>query len=296
MKPAATTLIVLLHLLAAAGQAPGSAAARWQLASALEKEGRAGPAQDAYWAAYLTAPVGDAMQSRAREALLRLDARWQALFDVEKERGAEWAKLEKSLKPKAGITAGQLVALWRRAPIMKEEPWASTRDPLADLEKVVIGWQGGKTRGKGGVACLDMPVRQRAELAGKTVVVEAIEVLVEGDAASADAEVEVTAQVGAGAVTWGKPGEDPKSPVWVNVRRLGRKGEAGEPAALWARYYPARALGIGTPLVDGRMRGAAGELKLAKPLAASVRVESLAPQSHIRIKRVGLTLYLREIR
>lgn len=284
------------RLRAAVAAKPASAELRWQLAQALTKAGLKRDAQRACWAAYLLADKKQPLRSQAREALLRLDKRWQALFDLEKQQAAGWKKLARELRTDGGPTPEQIAALWSRVALVIDEEWNSTRDPLADFSKLIFQWKGNKLLGKGGVPLLDMPARQRNGFAGRTVVVEALEITIEGNTYSKEPELEVTAQVGTGEVKWGKPGEDPKAPVWVHARRLGSWNDPMQPIKFWLRYYPAKGIGVGAPLVDPRMRGSGHPIKLDKPLTASVRLESLLPKNRIQITTVTLTLYLRATR
>ena len=283
----------LEELRAAAAAQPASAEARLALAAACEKAGAKEEAQSAYWAAYAIADEKDAARSQARDALLRLDKSWKALLDLEKELRGDWQKLAEPLKAKSGQAAADLAALWARTGPVADEEWCSTRDPLARFAKLTIEWKGNKTLGKEGVAALELPTKTRDDFAGRTVAVEAMEVEVTGRTLAERPEIELAAQVGVGEVVWGKPAEDPKAPVWLRASRLGGDHKAMEPVKLWLRYYPPKGIGLGLPLADPRMRGANGPLKLDKPLAASVRLESPLPRNKLEVTNVVLTLYLR---
>ena len=275
---------------------PASAGARWNLASACEKAGAKADAQRAYWTAYLLAARTSPLRTKAREALFRLDKGWKTVFDLGKELGADWRKQTASIRGGASPEAAQLLDLWARVVPVVDEPWRSTKDPLAAFTKLTIEGKGKKLMGKGGVALLDMPPRQRKDLQGKTIVVEAIEVTIEGQTLANEPELEVTAQIAAGDVPWGKPGEDPKAPVWVHARRVGSRSDAAAPIHFWLRYYPPKGIGVGVPLADPRMRGSGKPLKLDRPLTASVRLESLLPRNRIQIAAIALTLYVRPTR
>jgi len=280
-------------LRAAVAAQPASAQARLDLAAACEKAGAADEAQRAYWAALLLADEKDPLHSRAREGLLRLSPRWQALFDLEKELAADWAKQTEKLRAKGDPLLADLAALWSRRALVVDEEWCSTRDPLADLTKVVIAWKGKKVLGKEGVPVLELPVKEQKELPAKAVAVEAIEIEVEGRCLSEDPELEVAAQIAVGDIAWAPGDKDPAAPVWLRASRLGAKSKPMEPLKLWLRYYPQKGIGLGLPLVDPRMRGASKPLTLDRPLAASVRLESLLPRNKLEVSNVTLTLYLR---
>jgi len=276
----------------AAAASPESIEARWALALEAEKAGLKGEAQTAAWETYLMATADAAARSKARAALLRLDRNWQAVFDVEKAQEKPWRTGAAGLGTRHGASAEDIVRLWSRIPCVVDESWRSTRNPLEGLQKLVIQWQGGKTLGKGGVAVLDLPVRRKEGLVGRSLSVKALEVLVEGKAIAENPELEVTVQVGTGDLAWGAPGEAPKSPVWGNVRRLEGDFDEKDPVSLWLRYYPERGIGAGAPRVDARMRGADASLKLDGPLGATVRVEALPPRVAMEASRITLTLYV----
>ncbi len=280
-------------LRAAVAAQPASAQAQWNLAVACEKAGATDEAQRAYWAACLLADEKDPLHSRAREALLRLSPRWQAVFDLEKELAADWAKQTEKLRAKGDPLLADLAALWSRRALVVDEEWCSTRDPLADFTKVVIEWKGKKVLGKEGVPILELPAKEQKELAARGVVVEAIELQIDGRALSEDPELEVAAQVAAGDIAWPAGDKDPAAPVWLRASRLGSRSKPMEPLRLWLRYYPPKGIGLATPMADPRMRGGNKPLKLGRPLAASVRLESLLPRNKLEVTNVALTLYLR---
>jgi hypothetical protein len=276
----------------AVAASPQSIEARWAFAQAAEKAGQKGQAQTAAWQTYLMASGDPAVRSKARATLLRLDKSWQAVFDAERAREKPWREGGAGLATKHGVSAEDIMRLWSRIPCVVDESWRSTRDPLEGLQKLVMQWQGGKTLGKGGVAVLDMPVRRKDGLVGRSLSVKALEVLIEGKAIAKNPEVDVTVQIGPGDLAWGAPGEEPKSPIWVHVRRLEGDFDEKEPVSLWLRYYPQRGIGAGAPRVDARMRGADASLKLDAPLGATVRVEALPPRVALDVSRITLTLYV----
>jgi len=283
----------LEELRTAVAKQPASAHVRLSLGAACEKAGAKEEAQRAYWAAYLLAGEGDAARSRAREALLRLDRRWKEALDLEKDVEAQWKKAARKLKAKDAPALRDLGALWSRLPLVVEEPWRSTRDPLADFTRQVFAWKVKTVLGKDGAPVLELPAKERKDFPGRTAVVEALEVTIEGTTYSDEPELEVRAQVTAGKAAWWKPGEKVKAPVWVRARRVGSTNEAREPIKLWLRYYPPKGIGVALPLGDPRMRGASEPIKLGEPLTASVRLESLLPRNKIEVTNVTLTLYLR---
>jgi hypothetical protein len=268
-------------------------AARSELAAAREKAGAKEEAQSARWAAYLAADEQAPARGQARDDLLRLDKGWKALFDLETQLQGDWPKVAEAIRAKGGPLAGDLAALWSRAVAVVDEEWCSTRDPLADLTRAAIEWKGSHVLGKDGAPLVDLPPTTQENFLSKAAVVEALEIRIEGRTSAERPELDVSAQVGPGSVAWGKAGEEPKAPVWVLVRRLGSEAKAGEAIRFWVRYYPPKGIGVGTPLVDPRMRGASNELTLDKPLAASIRLESRLPRNQIEVTSVTLTLYLR---
>jgi hypothetical protein len=280
-------------LRAAVAAKPGSAEARAELAAACEKAGATAEAQRAWWAAYLAANEKAPLRGQAREALLRLDKGWKTLLDLEKETQADWPKLTDTIRAKGGTLAGDIAALWSRSALVVDEEWCSTRDPLADLTRVAFEWKGSHALGKDGAPLIDLSPVTRESVGAKAASVEALELRIDGRTSAERPELDLAAQVAPGSVAWGKAGEEPKAPVWVVVRRLGSEAKAGDAFRFWVRYYPPKGIGIGTPLVDPRMRGANAELALDKPLAASVRLESLLPRNKMEVSSVTLTLFLR---
>lgn len=273
---------------------PGSLEARRKLAAACQEAGDRLGAQRAWWAAWLLAEDAAAARSRARAALVALDRHWQAVFDRAAERQGDWAKLAERLANKGDPDLDRMVALCRRRAPVVDEPWCSPRGPLDAFRKLTLAWKGTKVLGKGGVSVLEVPQKEAKGLAGQTIVVEALELTVEGRTHSKEPELEVTAQVGTGTLTWGKATEAPKAPVWVRARRLGSRDDAMQPIRFWLRYYPPKGIGVGTPLCDPRMLGRGKAFEVRDALAAALRLESLLPRNKIEITRITLTLYVRE--
>ena len=273
---------------------PGSLAARQELAAACEKAGDRLGAQRAWWAACQLAEADAAARSKAREALLRLDKGWKAVLDLDGELQADWKKLSAELAKKGDPALDRMAALWRRTPLVVDEEWCSARNPLDAFTKVTFEWKGSKTLGKDGLSVLEVPQKERKEFAGRTVVVEALEIAIEGSTHSKEPELEITVQVGTGKLTWGKVADDPKAPVWVLARRVGSRDEAMQPIRFWLRYYPPKGIGVGIPLCDPRMRGSGKPIKVTDTLAAALRLESLLPRNKIEVSAFTLTLYVRD--
>jgi len=273
---------------------PGSLAARQKLAAACEKAGDKLAAQRGWWAVYQLAEADPAARSKAREALLRLDKSWQAVLDLDAELQADWKTLSAELARKGDPALDRMVALWRRTPLVIEEEWCSTRSPLDAFTKVTLEWKGKKLLGQGGVSVLEVPQRESKGLAGQTLVVEALELTVEGRTYSKEPELEVTVQVGTGKLAWGKIADDPKAPVWVRARRLGSRDHPMQPIRFWLRYYPPKGIGIGLPLCDPRMQGGEKPIAVGDGIAAALRIESLLPRNRIEVHAFTLTLHVRE--
>lgn len=306
MNTRAATLLTLLSLasLAVAGEAaaprdavdadPGSLAARLELAAAREKAGDRLGAQRAWWAACQLAEKDDAARTRARDALVRLDKEWKAVIDLGTETQGQWRKLAGGLAKKGDPAVDALLSVWARAPLVVDEEWCSTRNPLDAHTKVAYAWKGAKVLSKDEITVLELPQKERTEFAGRTLVVEAIELTIQGRTYSKEPELEVTIQVGSGKLAWGKITEDPKAPVWVLARRIGSRDEAMRPIRLWLRYYPPKGIGVGTPLCDPRMRGSGKPVKVDAALAATLRIESLLPRNKIEVNDFALVLYVRD--
>ena len=277
----------------AADAQPGSLAAHQKLAAACEKAGHRLGAQRAWWAACQLAETDPASRSKAREALLRLDKSWQAVLDLDAELQADWKKLSADLARKGDPALDRMAALWRRTPLVVDEQWCSTRNPLDAFTRVTLAWKGKKLLGQGGESVLLVPQRESKGLAGRTLVVEALELTIEGRTYSKDPELEVSVQVGTGKLAWGEATEDPKAPVWVLARRVGSRAEAMQPIRFWFRYYPPRGIGVGLPLCDPRMRGSSKPISVADTLAAALRLESLLPRNKIELTTFTLTLFVR---